>query len=192
MVRVFRRQDDRLGAHHNDIAQWGLGMDETGPVAVDGDRASRPSKKPNSYNCHPHFTVTYTYGDGTRLVSTSDGENGIRFIGDEGWIFVNRERIEASDRKLLDEPLPQDAIRLYVSNDHMGNFIDGVRTRKRPICDVAIGHRSVTVCHIGAIALRLGIPLQWDPAAETLRRPHAEEGNKMLSREMRSPWKIEV
>jgi predicted dehydrogenase len=179
------------GAHHNDIAQWALGTDETGPVSVTAT-GQAPSKKPNSYNCHAHFAVTCTYADGTHLVTTSDGENGNRFIGERGWLFVSRSRIEASDKALLDEPLPQDATRLYASKNHMANFIDGVRTRERPICDVAIGHRSATICHIGAIALRLGIPLQWDPSAEQFVGHHAERGNKMLSREMRSPWKLEV
>ncbi len=77
-----------------------------GPVSVTATGV-KPSDKPNSYNCHPHFAVTYTYADGTHLVTTSDGENGNRFIGDKGWIFVSRERIEASDKKLLDEPLPR-------------------------------------------------------------------------------------
>jgi predicted dehydrogenase len=179
------------GAHHNDIAQWGLGMDQSGPVFVTAS-GTKPSEKPNCYNCHPHFAVSYMYGNGARLVTTSDGENGNRFIGDRGWIFVNRERIEASDPKLLEEPLPNGAERLYVSNDHMGNFIDGIRTRKRCICDVEIGFRSVTVCHIGVIALRLGIPLNWVPSAQQFVGPHAEKGNAMISREMRSPWKLEV
>ena len=60
----------------------------------------------------------------------------------------------------------------------MGNFIDGIRTRKRCICDVEIGYRSVTVCHLGAIALRLGIPLDWDPAAEKVRRPPRRQGQR--------------
>jgi predicted dehydrogenase len=179
------------GAHHNDIAQWGLGTDDTGPVAVTAV-GEAPSSKANSYNCHPHFAINYTYADGTRLITTSEGENGNRFIGDKGWIFVNRSRIEASDPKLLSEPLPDDAVRLYVSDNHMGNFIDGVRTRKRPICDVAIGYRSVSVCHIGVIALRLGKPLQWDPTAEQFHGTTSDEANKMLAREMRSPWKLEV
>jgi predicted dehydrogenase len=179
------------GAHHNDIAQWGLGKDETGPINITATGVE-PSHKPNSYNCHPHFAVTYTYADGTHLITSSDGENGNRFIGDKGWIFVNRERIEASDPKLIKEPLSEGAARLYVSNDHMSNFIDGVRTRKRPICDVEIGYRSVTVCHLGAIALRLGIPLNWDPEAEKFVGPRADKGNAMISREMRSPWRLEV
>jgi predicted dehydrogenase len=179
------------GAHHNDIAQWGLGMDGSGPVHVTATGVE-PSHEPNSYNCHPHFAVTYTYADGTHLVTTSDGENGNRFIGERGWIFVNRERIEASDQKLLDEPLHGESVRLYVSDDHMGNFIDGVRSRKRPICDVEIGYRSVTVCHLGAISLRLGIPLDWDPKAQRFVGPRADKGNAMISREMRSPWRLEV
>ena len=179
------------GAHHNDIAQWGLGMDGSGPVSVTASGVP-PSKKPNSYNCHPHFAVTYGYANGARLITTSDGENGNRFIGDRGWIFVNRERIEASDPKLLEEPLPNDAHRLYKSDDHMGNFMDCIRSRKRCICDVEVGYRSVSVCHIGAIALRLGIPLDWDPVAEHFVGPRAEKGNAMLSREMRSPWQLEV
>ena len=179
------------GAHHNDIAQWGLGTDETGPVYITATGVT-PSDKPNSYNCHPHFAVTYTYADGTNLVTTSDGENGNRFIGDKGWIFVSRSRIEASDPKLISEPLPADATKLYVSENHMGNFMDGIRTRKRTICDVAIGHRSASVCHLGAIALRLGIPLEWNPAEEKFVGYGADKGNKLVSREMRSPWKLEV
>ncbi|MHC5537224.1 Gfo/Idh/MocA family protein, partial [Singulisphaera rosea] len=171
--------------------QWGLGTDETGPVAVTAS-GTTPSDKPNSYNCHPHFAVTYNYADGTRLITTSDGENGNRFIGDKGWIFVSRSRIEASDPKLLSEPLPENATRLYVSNNHMGNFMDGIRTRKRPICDVAIGYRSVSVCHLGSIALRLGKPLEWDPSAEHFHGAYSDEANKMVAREMRSPWKLEV
>ncbi len=179
------------GAHHNDIAQWGLGKDGTGPIYITATGMT-PSKVKNSYDCHPEFAVTSTYADGTDLVTTSFGENGNRFIGDKGWLFVSRGRIEASEKALLEEPLAADAIRLYESNNHMENFIDGVRTRKRPICDVEVGHGSAAVCHIEAIALRLGIPLQWDPKAERFVGAHADEGNKMLSREMRSPWKLEV
>jgi predicted dehydrogenase len=179
------------GAHHNDIAQWGLGADGSGPVFVTATGVT-PSNKPNSYNCHPHFAVTYIYGNGARLITTSDGENGNRFIGDRGWIFVNRERIEASDSRLLDEPLPGNAHRLYKSGDHMGNFMECIHSRKRCICDVEVGYRSVSVCHIGVIALRLAIPLGWDPVAQHFVGPRAEKGNAMLSREMRSPWRLDV
>ena len=179
------------GAHHIDIAQWGLDKDGSGPIGVTGV-GTEPPKDPNSYNCNHHFTVTYDYGDGVQLVTTSEGENGNRFIGDKGWIFVSRDRIAASDPKLLEEPLGPDAKRVYKSTDHMANFLDGIRTRKRPICDVEVGHRSATACHLGTISLRLGIPLTWDPVAEMFTGPGAEQGNAMMSREYRSPWKLEV
>jgi predicted dehydrogenase len=176
------------GAHHNDIAQWGLGMDDSGPVAVEG--TGEADKRPNCYNVHSDFVVKYKYADGAELHCTSAGENGVKFIGEDGkWIFVSRGKIDASDKKLLDEPLGPDATRLYVSNNHMGNFLDGVRTRKPCICPAEVGHRSVTVCHIGVIALRTGKQLKWDPVKE---RFDDEDANKMLSREMRAPYKLEA
>jgi predicted dehydrogenase len=201
------------GAHHNDIAQWGLGMDGTGPVAVEST-GKEPSKEPNSYNCHPEFKITYSYENGTQLVCAhtqlegapdpketkfkdKDGkehtvghDNGVLFIGEESkWIFVNRGIITASDKTLIEEPLPKDAPRLYESHDHMANFLDCVKTRKPTICTAEVGHRSVSVCHMGVISLRTGKKLKWDPVKE---RFDDEEANKLLSREMRKPWKIEV
>jgi predicted dehydrogenase len=184
------------GAHHNDIAQWGLGMDESGPVAVEGE-GTPPSQAPNSYNCHRNFKVTYTYANGAQLVCTSGGANGVKFIGEDGkWIFVTRGRrgdsraINASDSKLIEEPLPEDRkVKLYVSNDHMGNFFDGIRTGKPTICPAEVGFRSVTVCHIGNIAVRTGKKLRWDAAKFQF---DDVEANKWLSREMRAPWKLEA
>ncbi len=189
------------GAHHNDIAQWGLGMDNSGPIEVSGT-GEAPSKEPNSYNCHPTFNVEYTYSNGTKLVCANtqlDGsldpkgkghDNGILFVGEDGkWIFVTRGKIEASDKGLLDDKLPEGATKLYHSDNHMMNFIDCVKTRKSTICTAEIGHRSVTVCHIGVISTRLGKKLKWDPVKEKF---DDDEANKMLSREMRKPWKLEV
>ncbi len=187
------------GAHHNDIAQWGIGADGSGPVAVEGE-GEAPSKEPNSYNCHPTFKVTYTYGNGVKLVCTHNqmadapdtkkNDNGVLFVGEKGeWIFVNRGKIEASDKKLIEEPLAANANRLYTSNNHMGNFLEGVRTRKACICTAEVGHRSVTVCHLGAIALRTGKKLKWDPVKEMF---DDAEANKMLSRPYRAPWKLEA
>jgi predicted dehydrogenase len=190
------------GAHHNDIAQWGLGMDNSGPVAIEG-RGDAPSREPNSYNCHPHFTATYTYAngpegrDGTVLRCTDGGENGIRFDGEDGkWIFVSRGTIRASDgdqrtSRLLTEPLGQGATRLEVSNNHMRNFLECVRGRRQPICNANVGHRSVTVCHLGNIAIRTGLRLRWDPREERFTGDNAEQANRHLSRERRAPWDAE-
>src|SRR5205823_5640583 len=152
-------------------------------------------KEKDSYNCHPNFKITYTYAGGAKLVCTSGGENGIKFIGEDGkWIFVTRGKINASDgdeksSKLLNEPLPDGATKLYLSDNHMQNFLDGVRTRKACICPAEVGFRSVSVCHIGVIALRTGKKLKWDPKAEKFDDADA---NKMLGREMRKPWKLEA
>jgi predicted dehydrogenase len=192
------------GAHHNDIAQWALGMDGGGPLGVEAEGQAR-SEDPFSYNCHPHFEVTYRYASGARVVCTSGGENGVRIEGEAGrWIFVSRSLIEASDQKekptrgrkgkrggasaILDAPPDKGAVRLYPSNNHMGNFLEGVRTRKPCICPAEVGHRSVTVCHLGVICLRLGgRKLAWDPVREKFAQ---EDGNRMLSRPMRGEWKL--
>ncbi|MCL6520588.1 MAG: Gfo/Idh/MocA family oxidoreductase [Armatimonadetes bacterium] len=177
------------GAHHNDIAQWGLGTERSGPIQVQGS-AEAPNPCPNCYNTFPAFDVTFIYPGGIRLRCTNQGENGVHFQGEEGWIFVSRSKIEASDPRLLEDPLPANAVRLYESNDHMGNFIECIRDGKRqPICDAEIGHRSVTVCHLANISLRLGgRKLDWDPRKEEF--VNDDEANLFLSRPGRKPWRI--
>jgi hypothetical protein len=208
------------GAHHNDIAQWGLGMDESGPVAVESI-AAEPARDSHSYNCHPRFLVTYTYANGAKVLCSdrqlpnsldTTYDNGVLFVGEGNkWIFVDRSLIMASDQeikprpgnkkkgikevkggpsKILDEPLGNDAVRLYVSKHHMRNFLDGVRTRKPCICTAEVGHRSVSVCHMGVISQRLGgKKLKWDPTKEEFDNA---EANKMLSRAMHNGWKLEA
>jgi predicted dehydrogenase len=177
------------GAHHNDIAQWALGADGTGPVAVEAV-SSPVGTDPDAYSCPVDFTITYTYAGNTVLVCSAKGSNGVMFRGEDGWIFVDRKKIEASDPRLLETPLPANATRLESSDDHILNFIDCVRSRNKPICDASIGHRSATVCHLGNIAIRLGESLRWDPSAE--RFLGSDRANAMLSRPMRSPWKLEA
>jgi hypothetical protein len=110
----------------------------------------------------------------------------VKFIGSDGWIFVTRGKIEASDPDLLKTPLPASATLLYASNDHMGNLFECIRSRKAPVCEPEVGHRSATVCHLGVIAMRLGKTLEWDPVKEEFRND--AEANKWLAREQRKPW----
>src|SRR5262249_18354163 len=125
--------------------------------------------------------------------------NGILFEGEGGrWIFANRDMngaISASDQRLIDEPLPAGATRLEaVTGGHMANFISCVRSRRQPICHAGIGHPSAPVGHTGNIAIRLGRgadrPLRWDPREERFVKD--DEANRMLSRPMRAPWRLEA
>jgi predicted dehydrogenase len=178
------------GAHHLDIAQWALNMDGSGPIQVEGS-GTPPDPRPLTYNCHPDFTATYTYANGTTVRAVSQGENGVRFEGEEGkWLFVSRNTIRASDPRIINDPLPNNSIRLPSHSSQMRNFIDCVRSRQQPICNVEVGHRSVTVCHIGNIAIRLGQRLRWNP--ETERFVDNDAANAMLSREMRAPWRLDA
>jgi predicted dehydrogenase len=183
------------GAHMVDIAQWALGRDGGGPVAVEGT-GTPPAKEPNAYSCHPDYDITYTYADGTTLLAHGKGDDrrdrNIKFFGEGGrWLFVDRNKIEASDKKIVEEPLKADEGRLYPSRptDHMGNFLDCVKSRQRPICDATVGASSVIACHIGVIAVRTGKKLKWDPEKH---RFDDAEANAMLTRPMRAPWKLDV
>lgn len=186
------------GAHHNDIAYWAIGL--IAPTEVASTRLSTPV--PGGYDAYGDYTVNYTYANGIALnihttkddsiygeILNRDGQrNGIRFEGTDGWIWVNRHSINASDPALLEQPLPENAERLYVSNDHWQNFFDCVRSRELPICDVETGHRSANMCHLGAISLRTGHTLTWDYTAEKFTGEHAAEANRYLNREMRAPY----
>jgi predicted dehydrogenase len=186
------------GAHHNDIAYWAIGL--LAPTHVESTRLSEPIE--GGYTTIADYAVRYTYanGIGLNINSTEDDtpfgaiknpkgqRNGIRFEGTDGWIWVNRDEITASDPQLLTAPLPENAVRLYLSNNHMGNFFDCVRSRKAPICDVETGHRSATMCHLAAISLRTGKSLKWDPDREEFTGWHAKLANSYVSREMRKPY----
>ncbi|MHB1034721.1 MAG: Gfo/Idh/MocA family oxidoreductase [Pirellulales bacterium] len=186
------------GAHHNDIVIWALEMDGSGPKSVEGKQLVQMI--PGGYTAASEYEVTYTWPNGvvhtTKSTTASEWhggvkdpkgqQHGIKFIGSNGWIWVTRGVIEASDRAILTEKLPADAKRVYVSNDHMRNFLECVKTRKAPICSAEIGHRSASVCHLGVTAIRLGRKLNWDPVKEQFIGD--DEANKFVSRPMRKPY----
>jgi len=172
------------GAHHLDIAQWGNGTERTGPVSVEGHQLKQMI--PGGYETASDYVVYYRYANGVQMIATNQAPNGVRFEGTDGWIFVDRGQIKASKQELLDTPLASDAVRLYKSENHMGNFVECMHARRAPICEAEIGHRSISVAHIGVISMRLGRSLRWDPAREEFVGD--KEANKWLSREMRKPY----
>jgi predicted dehydrogenase len=178
------------GAHHLDTAQWALNMDDSGPIEVERVSATDPwNPDPLSYNCHPAFVAGYRYANGTVVRARNDGENGLQFTGSDGkWLFVSRNAMRASDPAIINEPLPKNAPRVPAHNSQMRNFFDCVRSRQQPLCNVNVGHRSASVCHIGNIAIRLNQRLRWDPAREQF--VDNEAANQMLSRPMRAPWRL--
>ena len=177
------------GAHHNDIAQWGNGTELSGPVEVQGK--SLIEMIPGGFQTASQYEVQYRYANGVGMTVTDEqrAPNGVKFTGSNGWIFVARGNIEASQPELLTEPLPASATRLYRSDDHMGNFFECVRNRQAPIAEAEIGHRSITVAHLGVISMRMGgLPLKWNPRREQFTGEHSREANKWLVREQRKPY----
>ena len=163
------------GAHHFDIAQWGLGMDHTGPVEIhppDGKDFKR---------------LTYIYANGIPMTH-GDGGAGILFTGTKGTVEVTRGWFKTNPPEIAKEPLGPGDIRLYNSNNHMGDFFQCMKTRKRPICDVEVGCRSVTVCHLGNIAVWINRPIKWDPVKEEIIGD--PEASRWLDRPMRAPWRL--
>ncbi len=190
------------GAHHNDIVLWALGKDGSGPVSIEGKQLV--DMIPGGFTAASEYSLTYTYDNG--IVHTCNSttasewhggvkdrngqQHGIKFHGSDGWIWVTRGVITASDRALLTKKLPEDAPRVYVSNDHMSNFIECVKTRKPTICPAEVGHRSASLCHLGVISIRLGRKLNWDPVKEQFIGD--SEASGYVSRPMRKPYDYDM
>ena len=186
------------GAHHNDIALWATGYDRSGPVSASGKVLKEPI--PGGLTVPSEFQIDWVYENGVthRCNTTTDDNpfggvvnkegqrNGVRFEGENGWIWVTRGSINASDRELLKYKFEPTDHRLYLSNDHMANFLECVKTRKEPICPAVVGHRSATMCHLGAISVRLGRKVNWDPKTEQF--VNDPEAQQMAARPQRAPY----
>lgn len=181
-------QMTNFGAHHIDIAQWGMDRDDSGPSGIEGTATFHPK---GWHEVTETCRVTYKYDDGVTMIvgqKQDDIPQGTTFIGSEGRIFVNRGKLKSTPEDILKQPLGSDAVRLYNSTNHHANFLECVKTRELPICDVEIGHRSATACHLGNIAVRLGRKIQWDAGTEQI--PNDPEAAAMLSRPYRQPWTL--
>jgi predicted dehydrogenase len=175
--------------HHIDIAHWGLGLDLTGPVEIEGV-AEYP--KDGIYDAPTKYKFTCKYKDGLEMVVANDRQQpkgmGTVWYGRNGWIHVKRGRLEASDGKILKEAIGPGETRLYNSRDHHQNFLDCVKSRKKTITPIEIAHRSISVALLGEIAMLLGRKVRWNPDKEEFANDDA--ANRMLTRPMRSPWHL--
>jgi predicted dehydrogenase len=168
-----------FGAHHFDIAQWGLGMDHTGPVEV-----IPPSEGGED-------RLLYIYANGVRMYRGGAGGSGrgaaVEWIGDGGIVRVNRgQYLETVPETIALEVIRPDETQLYRSENHKDNWLEGIRTRKPCICPAEVGHHTAIVCHIGNIAYWLKRPLKWNPEEEHF--VNDPEANRLLNRPMREPW----
>jgi hypothetical protein len=174
--------------HHCDIAQWGLGMDRTGPVEFEPVNVEFP--KEGLYNAASTYKFIGTYASGVKIIVANDRQvpkgMGARWIGDKGWVFVDRGRTDAEPKSLLKETVRPDEINLLKSPGHHRNFLDCVKSRRETITPAEAAHRSASVGHLGLVSLMLGRKLKWDPdKEEVLGDPIA---NGMLGRAKRAPW----
>ncbi len=174
------------GAHVIDLAQLGNGSDHTGPVSIE---ARGWDDAHGLYNAPMAFEFENVYANGVRMVGgTSLKPRGVRFEGDEGWLFlrIHEGTLEASDPRLLERDPAGFKTRLGRTAGHEQNFLDAITRGERPFADVEIGHRSCTACLVNMMAMRLKRRLTWDPVAE--RFAGDEEANRLMTPELRAPW----
>ena len=186
------------GAHHFDTAHWGMDLEHTGPTKIEGTGEFPPQDR--IWNVHGAYEVHLEYPGGIQMRVSDKLPNGIKFIGDEGWIFVSRDAsqtasdptgkatslksLDASDPKLLDPNGVK--VQLLPSASHHKNWLDCVLSRKTPLAPADVAHRSNTACILSWIAMKLERPLTWDPKAE--RFVNDAQANSMLSRPERAPY----
>jgi myo-inositol 2-dehydrogenase/D-chiro-inositol 1-dehydrogenase len=188
------------GQHHYDSAAWGMDTEHTGPISVE---AMAQFPKSGLWNVHGDFMVKHEYENGITVFTSGGYTNGIRYEGEDGWIFVSRgnyvasasdpvdqansaKALDASDKAILTSQIKEDEIHLYKSDEQHGNWLDCIKTRRPPISPVEIGHRTCSVCLISHIAMKIPGVLKWDPVKEKFI--DNDLANSMLSRPQRYPY----
>lgn len=176
--------------HHGDIAHWGMGWDNTGPVEIEGT-----GQYPDTgiWDAATTYYFVAKYRGGVEMHVANGGNKGIRggtkWIGADGrWVWVDRGGFDANPKSLLTEVIGPDEIQLFRSPGHHRNFLDCVKSRQQAIAPAETAHRSASIGHLGQIAMLLGRKVRWNPDTETfLNDP---EATRMLSTPMRAPWHI--
>lgn len=190
------------GAHHIDSAHWAMDTELTGPVEIWGE-AAFPTH--GLWDVHGIFTTQALYANGVKMVVSNELPNGIKFEGTKGWIFVTRgsyqatasdpvasadgvKPLEASDPKIIRSVIGRKEVHLHESNDHHLNWLESVKSRKTPITNAEIAHRSCSACLLHHIAVKLKRKIYWDPSTEQFRND--DEANGLLARVQREPYAL--
>ena len=188
------------GAHHIDSAHWGMDTEYTGPVEVWG-HADFPTS--GLWDVHGIFRTEALYANGVKMIVSNELPNGVKFEGTKGWIFVTRgdyratasdpvpdasgvKALEASDPAIIRSVIGPGETHLYVSDDHHGNWLESIASRKPPITNAEIAHRACSTCLIHHIVMKLKRKVYWDPKTE--RFTNDDEANAMLSRPQRASY----
>jgi predicted dehydrogenase len=188
------------GQHHFDSAAWGMDTEYTGPISVE---AVAQFPKSGLWDVHGDFMVKAEYENGITVYTSGGYPNGIRYEGTDGWIFVSRgdyqatasdpvskaansKALDASSPDILSSVIGENEIHLYRIENHHGNWLECIKSRKDPISPVEIGHRACTVCLISHIAMKIPGKLEWDPRTE--RFINNDAANSMLKRSQRYPY----
>ncbi len=175
--------------HHFDIAQWGLGRETGGPVLVEARGFTWPET--DLYDTAVEFEIRCEYDDGTEALVSSSLRMGTKWIGEDGWVWVDREKIESSKTEWACPDFGRGPWMAYDMRErnHYGNFLDCVKSRKPTVAPAEVGHRSVTPGHLAHISAALGRPLRWNPDTEEI--PGDEEAMRLLTAvDYRDSWKL--
>jgi predicted dehydrogenase len=174
--------------HHLDIAHWGMGYDLTGPVEISG-KGEFPTT--GLYTSPTKYWVETRYADGTPIIIAGgypEIQSGTKWIGEYGWVWVDRGAFESQPAHLINEVIGPNEIKLYHSRDHYRNFADCVKTRALTIAPAEVAQRSASVGHLGVVAMEVGRKIKWDPATETIIGDPAAD--RLLSHSYRKPWQM--
>lgn len=173
--------------HHNDIAHWSMGADSSGPQRVEASGWRFPASK--VYDTPRDYEIVCEYAGGIRTSIGSKHSLGTKWFGEDGWLYVDRGKLKASDPRIVAPGFNRGPTRLFESPGHLQNFLDCVRSRETCVAPAETAHRSITPGFLGYVSNRLGRPLDWDPVAE--RVINDDQANDVLNETpYRKPWKL--
>lgn len=176
--------------HHCDIAQWGMGTELSAPVEIIPRGGNWPKAEDGLFDTVEDYEFLCVFREGFEMLVSARIPGGARFEGTEGWIHVDRGKFEAHPRYLVNTEIKPHELHLYRSTNHIGNFLECVKSRKKTITPAEVAHHSIMIGHLGLIALKLGRPLKFNPETETF--VNDPEADRFLCRPMRAPWHLNI